>query len=57
MPVAGSDAAKREAVLRQDWQDLKADLRRWTRAERISACFIVFALATLPPTLALFTQG
>jgi hypothetical protein len=57
MLAQGSDAAKRSATFRQDWLDLKADLRRWSRIERLSAGLIAIAVAILPATLALFGQG
>ncbi|WP_189048472.1 hypothetical protein [Aliidongia dinghuensis] len=53
MFAAGSHDAKRTALLWKDWLDLQADLRRWTRAERVSAGLIAVAFALLPATLAL----
>ena len=53
MFAAGSHDAKRTAPLWKDWLDLQADLRRWTRAERVSAGLIAVAFALLPATLAL----
>ncbi|MDB5363289.1 MAG: hypothetical protein JWO51_4586 [Rhodospirillales bacterium] len=39
------------ALLRQDWSDLKADLRRWTRAERILAGLFGCGMAAAMPLL------
>jgi hypothetical protein len=38
-------------------KDLKADWRRWTRAERIIAVFIALGTTTLPPALMILGHG
>jgi hypothetical protein len=38
-------------------KDLKADWRRWTRAERIAAMFIAFGTPGLIPALLLLGRG
>lgn len=57
MTAHSSATAKGAVTLRKDWQDLKSDLQRWTRFERVSAGFITFAMAGLPVTLAVFGLG
>jgi hypothetical protein len=38
-------------------KDLKADWRRWTRAERIVAVFIALGMSGLVPALLLLAEG
>lgn len=57
MSAQDSNAAKSTTSFRQDWRDLRADLRRWTRFERLSAGLIAVALAIVPATLVLLEQG
>jgi hypothetical protein len=38
-------------------KDLKADWRRWTRAERIGAVFIALGMTSLAPALLLLVEG
>jgi len=61
MLADGCDAAKRAATFRKDWRDLKADLQRWSRVERVSAGVLVAGMlaavcAILPATLVLLGQ-
>ena len=38
-------------------KDLRADWRRWTRAERIVAVFIALGMSGLVPALLLLAEG
>lgn len=48
---------KGSAPLRQDWSDLRADLRRWTRAERILAGLFGCGMAAAMPLLVALGLG
>lgn len=58
MMLANDSATlKGSALLQKDWLDLKADLARWTRAERILAGLFGCSVAVLMPFLVALGQG
>jgi hypothetical protein len=57
MMLANGSATLKGSALQRDWLDLKADLARWTRAERILAGLFGCSVAVLMPFLVGLGQG